>query len=106
MNSNDMLKMLDILMEDLTPEQLQKLSTFAMKYKDPREINLQEAKKLIVDTGLDIEKMQKRARKKRAEDFEKNRKPKVGANELCLCGSQKKYKKCCRNVPKPVPVPK
>jgi uncharacterized protein YecA (UPF0149 family) len=21
--------------------------------------------------------------------------PKVGRNDLCLCGSQKKYKKCC-----------
>lgn len=25
--------------------------------------------------------------------------PKLGRNELCPCGSKKKFKKCCRNLP-------
>jgi hypothetical protein len=30
---------------------------------------------------------------------------KVGRNEPCLCGSGKKYKKCCLDQPSPVPLP-
>jgi hypothetical protein len=31
--------------------------------------------------------------------------PKVGRNELCPCGSGKKYKRCCLDNPAPWPTP-
>ena len=97
MDKSELLKMLDILMEDITPEQVQKLTEFSLKFKNPSDITLQEAKKLIDESGIDIEMLQKKSRKKRAEELEKNRKPRIGANELCPCASQKKYKQCCRD---------
>jgi len=94
--SVDLLKALDIIMEDLSQEQLRKLEEISKNVGDPTNLKLEDAMKIINEVGLDIEKLQKNARKKRAEELQKNKKPKIGANDQCLCGSGKKYKKCCR----------
>lgn len=94
-NYQEILKFLDVILEDLTEEQKNRLTQIAEKIKDPSKITATEAKHIVDDVGLDIEKLQKNARRKRAEELNKNRKPKIGANEKCPCNSGKKYKKCC-----------
>jgi uncharacterized protein YecA (UPF0149 family) len=94
--SVELLKALDIIIEDLTPEHISKLDEIAKTLGDPAKMKLEDAMKIVNDVGLDIEKLQKNARKKRAEELEKNRRPRVGANEQCPCGHGKKFKKCCR----------
>jgi uncharacterized protein YecA (UPF0149 family) len=94
-NYEEILKNLDIIMEDLTPEQLEGLKKMAETIGNPNNMSVQQAMKLVKDLDLDIEKLQKNARKKRAEEREKTKKPKIGVNEKCPCESGKKYKKCC-----------
>jgi len=91
----DILKNLDIIMEDLTPAQVEGLKTMAEKIGDPNNMSIQQAMSLVKELDLDIEKLQKNARKKRAQEREKTKKPKIGVNEKCPCNSGKKYKKCC-----------
>jgi hypothetical protein len=90
-----LLRALDVMVEDLSPEQKQKLADVATRIT-PEKLSAKEALKIVDEVGLDIEKLQKNARKARADYFKATRKPKIGANELCPCGSEKKYKKCCR----------
>ena len=90
-----LLKALDVLVGDLTPEQQQKLAELS-KTVNPEKLSAKDALRIVDEVGLDIEKLQKNARKARAEYFKATRKPRIGANEPCTCGSGKKYKKCCR----------
>lgn len=90
------LEMMNLLLEDLNEEQKEKLVKLTSKIKNPNDMSIQQATKLINDLGIDIEGIQKKMRKKKAEEKEKNKKVKIGANESCICGSGKKYKKCCR----------
>jgi uncharacterized protein YecA (UPF0149 family) len=92
----EILKTLDILLEDLNEDQKIKLLQFSKTIKDPAEMSTKDALNLINTLGIDLDNLQKKARKKRVEELEKNRKPKIGANEQCPCNSGKKYKKCCR----------
>lgn len=92
---DSIIKSLDILREDLSEEQLQKLAKIATELKDPTKITMQDAMKIVEETGIDIEAMQRKMGRIRAEAV-KNRPPKIGVNEQCPCGSGKKYKKCCR----------
>lgn len=91
----EILKSMDILMDDLTPEQLEGLKKIAQKISDPNKMTVNEAMSIVKDLNLDIEKLQKNARRVRAEMLAKNKKPKIGVNEKCPCESGKKYKKCC-----------
>lgn len=91
----DILKNLDVIMEDLTPEQLAGLQKVAETIGDPGNMTAQQAMNLVRDLDLDIEKLRKNARKKMAEI---PKPPKIGVNEKCPCESGKKYKKCCRNT--------
>lgn len=91
----DLLKSLDILLEDLTQEQIEGIQKFSNQITDPSNISVNDAMKIVKDLNLDIEKLQKNSRRKRAEHFQKNRKEKIGVNEKCPCNSGIKYKKCC-----------
>lgn len=90
----ELLKYLDIMLADLTPLQISNLEKYASEIKDVTSITPQKAFSVVKELGLDIEKLQKNARRHRAEQI-KN-KIKIGVNDLCICGSGKKYKKCCR----------
>ncbi len=96
MDTQEILKALDIIVGDLTPEQLAKLENIAKKIRDPSKMSVQEALGIVNDLNLDIDTLQKNTRRKRAEEMEKNRKPKIGANDKCSCGSGLKFKKCCK----------
>jgi preprotein translocase subunit SecA len=87
----EILKSLGIVLDDLTPAQIEGLTKVAERMPDPRQMGLEDAKHIVEDLGLDIEGLRKKYRQRLAE----NRKPKVGVNEKCPCGSGKKYKKCC-----------
>jgi uncharacterized protein YecA (UPF0149 family) len=91
----DILKSMDILMEDLSPEQLEGLKKLSTTISDPNNMSVNQAMQIVNELGLDIEKLLKNARKIRAEMYMKNKKPKIPVNEKCPCGSGKKYKKCC-----------
>ena len=79
---------LDILPEDLTPEQMSRLKVLAEAVRDPTNMKVVEADRIIEELGIDIEKIQsKNARKEEVK--------KIGRNERCPCGSGKKWKKCC-----------
>ena len=92
-----LIKSLDILLEDLTQEQISGLEKFAEKIKNPANLRPEEAIKIVNDLGIDIEALQKKAKRLRAEERQKTKKPKIPVNDPCICGSGLKYKKCCRN---------
>jgi uncharacterized protein YecA (UPF0149 family) len=94
-NYQEILKSMDILMDDLTPEQVEGLKRISSRISDPNSMTVNQAMSIVTELGLDIEKLQKNARRIRAEAYAKNKKPKIGVNEKCPCGSGKKYKKCC-----------
>lgn len=83
-------------MDDLTPNQVESLKKIAKTISNPNKMTVNQAMSIVKELGLDIEKLQKNARRVRADMFIKNKKPKIGVNELCPCGSLKKYKKCCK----------
>lgn len=89
---SEVMNALDILMEDLTPQQLELLKELAEDVKDPTHIKASEAKRIVQELGIDIEAIQK----KNGEFRTANKKPKRKPNEPCHCGSGKKWKKCCR----------
>ena len=85
-------KTLDLVLSDMTEEQKNKLLKLVEKIPDPEKMSPEQAIKLINDLGIDIETMQKKARKLRAQE----KKPKKNKpNDKCMCGSELKYKKCC-----------
>lgn len=92
------IKSLDILREDLTEEQMQKLVEIGSELKNSTPTLSQMERimqRINSETSIDVEKLQKKMSRIRAEAV-KNRPPKIGVNEACPCGSGKKYKKCCR----------
>lgn len=91
----EILKSMGVLLDDLTPDQVEGLKRIADKITNPENMSANQAMSIVKDLGLDIEKLQKNARRIKAEMYTKNKKPKIGANEKCPCGSDKKYKKCC-----------
>lgn len=94
----EILKSLDILMNDLTPEQIEGLKKISQTITNPNNITINQAMSIVKNLNLDIEKLQKNARRIKAETFMKNKKPKIGMNEKCPCNSGKKYKKCCYTI--------
>lgn len=96
--TSELLKALDIMMRDITPEQIEKLKKLSQTI-DPQNLKPEEALRIVKESGIDIEELQKRSRVKRF----LNRPKKIPPNSPCVCGSQKKYKKCCGqpgNAPK------
>ena len=96
----EILKMMDILMEDLTEEQKERIESVGKQLGDIslNDISPKKAMEIVDRIGFsreNMEKLQKKSRRRRAEEKQKNKVPKIGRNQKCLCGSGKKYKKCC-----------
>jgi hypothetical protein len=91
----DILKSMDVLLEDLTDEQKRELQKIAENIPNPNNMTPDQAMDIVKKLNLDIESLQKKAKKIRLENYNKNKKIKIKPNEKCSCGSDKKYKKCC-----------
>lgn len=89
------LNSLDVVLSDLTEEQRNKLDKAAERVRNPNRITPNEALAFVNELGIDIDAIQKKARRARAEAAKANKKPKIGRNQNCPCQSGKKYKKCC-----------
>lgn len=96
-SSYDILKSMGISIDDITEEQKRGLERFAEKIPDPSKMTIDDALEIINTLGIDIESVQKKARRVMAEMRMKAKSVKVGPNEKCSCGSGVKYKKCCRD---------
>lgn len=64
-----------------------KLGRVSLKKLTNQDIN--------VDEKEEIKKLGSQIAEKRFNEFKKTHKGKIGRNQLCPCGSGKKYKKCC-----------
>lgn len=95
-DAKDILNSLDILLDDLTDEQKRKLGKIGDMVRNPNNMSPNEAIKIVKELGIDIEGLQKKARRLRAESS-KGRKVRIPRNDPCPCNSGKKYKKCCIN---------
>ena len=89
----DILKSLDILLSDLSPQQIDGLKRLSQTISNPNNLTASQATRIVDELGIDIEALQKKAKALRA----KNKPKKIGENEKCPCDSGKKYKKCCKN---------
>jgi uncharacterized protein YecA (UPF0149 family) len=92
--SEEVLKALDVSLEDLTNEQKTLLMNLSEEIKDPRNMSPDQAMKIVKALNLDIETLQRKARALRAKTV--SNRVKIGVNEPCPCASGKKYKKCCK----------
>ena len=63
------------------------LSNIALKLYTPQDIEINEIEKISI--------MGKELATQRIESYRLSNKTKIGRNQLCSCGSGKKYKKCC-----------
>jgi uncharacterized protein YecA (UPF0149 family) len=91
----EILNALGLNLNDITDEQKERLMKIGETISNPQNMNATEAMDIVNSLGLDIEKLQKNARRMKAELDKANKKPKVGRNAKCPCDSGKKYKKCC-----------
>ena len=96
----EILKSLDLLLEDLSPEQIERLKKLSETVTNPVQMDATEAVRIVNELGIDIDALQKKARRLLAENkkLKTAGRPKIGANEKCPCNSGKKYKKCCRKI--------
>ena len=79
------LRSLGVSPEKLGPEKLERLIQLCNTVKDPRQIS-QETTRQIIDT-IGITTAGKKSEPKKS--------IKIGRNEVCICESGLKYKKCC-----------
>jgi len=91
--TSELLKIFDILRQDLTPEQLEKLAKLASSV-DLKNFKPEDAVRVVKEAGIDIEELQKKTRVNKFNSRQK----KIPPNSACICGSGKKYKKCCGGV--------
>lgn len=84
-NITEFLKNIENLMNPTQLETLKKLTS------NPNNMNIQQAQKILSDLGIDQKKL------KGLLGMNKKKTKKVGENDLCICNSGKKYKKCCKN---------
>ena len=80
------LKKLGINMDKLKGDKLNKLINMAKKVKNPSDISPEMAKEF--SNILNINSIGTTSQPKKSS--------RIKPNSLCPCGSQKKYKKCCR----------
>jgi len=75
---------------------IQNIRTNTAKYLLKREIKIilspEESKKILAKLQIAVEQGEKAKRNKTV-----HKKEDVGRNDLCPCGSGKKYKNCCLN---------
>lgn len=75
----------------MTPEQLNKLARVSVE--NASKMNPRTARKLLKDVQIDMKTVQKEMSKLVKKNTLPTHTP--GQNKPCLCGSGKKYKKCC-----------
>jgi uncharacterized protein YecA (UPF0149 family) len=80
-----LLRQFGITPEQLGPDRLNKLLEISSQISDPTKITPAISQELIKAIGVSARKQSK---PKKAD-------PKIGRNDPCNCGSNKKYKKCC-----------
>jgi len=92
MNNVDIREALPILAqfgvtpESLGPEKLEQLIDLTKSIKSPTDITPQISRHILDIIGI---------RTNAPKPPIKRKFPKVGRNDFCCCGSEKKYKKCC-----------
>lgn len=91
--NNDILNFIGPIFNDLTEQQKERLDKISREIKNPQNMNIDQALKILNEVGIDPNEMRKKINLQKAEKV-KNR-LKIGLNEKCHCGSDKKYKKCC-----------
>ncbi len=90
---NEILNFIGPIFNDLTDEQKERLDKISREIKNPQNMSIDQALKILNEVGIDPKVMRKKINLQKAEKV-KNR-VKIGLNEKCPCGSDKKYKKCC-----------
>lgn len=67
-----------------------------MENQDEKKIGICMESSISVNASIPNEKMNCLFRQKAQPVPLKNTKVRIGRNQLCLCGSGKKFKQCCR----------
>ena len=80
------LKQLGISPEQLGPDKLSKIINIANNIRNPADISMEQSQKIMDILGVST------SGEKREPKISSRIKP----NQKCPCGSDKKYKKCCR----------
>lgn len=80
-----LLQQFGIQPEQLGTEKIQKLIELSQKIQNPNDISQDISKQITDIFGINTREKQKPTIKTK----------KIGRNELCSCGSNKKFKKCC-----------
>lgn len=91
---------LRICLQDLTPQQLNKLKRLAQN-QDMSSITVNKIVEIVEEAGLDMERLQRLAAEREAQRDGKNapkKSNKIPVNSPCPCGSGIKYKKCCSKI--------
>lgn len=81
-----MLQQFGISPEQLGPDNLEKLMKLAETIQDPSDITPNVSRQILEILGIKTRNNKPQIKRKR---------PKIGRNECCPCGKDKKYKKCC-----------
>lgn len=97
MSKTDLLNNMDIIMGNLSPDQLSGLQRLSHQLTNPNSISTQQATNIINSLGIDIDSIRKQIGQKNAEQRQLTKKPKIPVNSPCPCNSGKKYKKCCKH---------
>ena len=80
------LKQLGISPEQLGPDKLSRIMNIVKNVRNPADISMEQSNKIMNILGVSTPG-EKRVPKKST---------RIKPNEKCPCGSNKKYKKCCR----------
>lgn len=95
MDEKQMMEMLDLIKGELSPEQIEKINQ-AGKMLNPDNLKPEHVISTLKKFGVNLDALQKQARKARGRiNANKPKKVKIGRNDPCPCGTEKKYKKCC-----------
>ena len=86
----ELLKSMGLNPENISEETMEKLERVARKLNS-NNLNPQQVFALMTEEGLDPQSLIKQMRGK----VEQKVSVRIGRNEKCVCGSGKKYKKCC-----------
>jgi len=86
----ELLKSMGLNPENISEETMEKLERVARKLNS-NNLNPQQVFSLMAEEGLDPQSLVKQMRGK----VEQKVSVRIGRNEKCVCGSGKKYKKCC-----------
>lgn len=81
-----MLQQFGISPDQLGPDRIEKLINISKFIKDPADITPEVSRQILEILGISTRGIQQPKKRKTA---------KIGRNELCVCGTGKKYKKCC-----------